>query len=207
MAAKPPGCLWFSCRRVTPEQQNSVSLTCDTSPTMNRTAWKLDKAPTSRHGGNGWDPSSGKEVSKVRTLYGVQTLVSQRQTTGLTTARGWELFLVSGQPGLQLADAAGWANYIAGGTDLRDGGWHHLAVTVDRDDPAGGALYVDGVEVLAFDPTGVAGSLTNTAPLRLGVHPRAHASKGQQTEEVVMVPAGIELFAAQAALLGCVALE
>jgi hypothetical protein len=60
------------------------------------------------------------------------------------------------------------ATFISPGPDLRDGLFHHVAVTVDRDATNGGNLYVDGQVVLTFDPTHLQGSLSNTALLTIG---------------------------------------
>ncbi len=105
------------------------------------------------------------------TTYGVMSVLGKRYTPTPWTALGYELFLVNGQPGLQMADASGFASFVASG-DLR-GGWHHLVATVDRDNTAGGHLYVDGTQVLGFNPTGKAGNLSNGDPLRIGVHPQS----------------------------------
>ena len=42
---------------------------------------------------------------------------------------------------------------------VSDGEWHFVAVTVDRDSPAGIRLYVDGAIEAVCDPTPVPGSL------------------------------------------------
>ena len=43
-------------------------------------------------------------------------------------------------------------------------------MTVDRDSPTGGRLYVDGVVVLTFNPTLEPGDLSNNAALLIGGH-------------------------------------
>ncbi|MEY4385741.1 MAG: hypothetical protein RLY20_1024, partial [Verrucomicrobiota bacterium] len=45
-----------------------------------------------------------------------------------------------------------------------------MAVTVDRDSPSGGKLFVDGQVIYNFDPTGVSGNLVNNDVLRIGQH-------------------------------------
>ena len=60
--------------------------------------------------------------------------------------------------------------YGPAGPDLRDGQFHHVAITVARNNSTGGKLYVDGQAVLTFDPTGEPGDLTAAAPLRIGNH-------------------------------------
>ncbi len=76
---------------------------------------------------------------------------------------GYQLYLDGGTLGLQLNQAG-----FETGLFIANGDWHHVAVTVDRDDPAGGRWYLDGLEAATFDPTVVIGSLDNSAPLRIG---------------------------------------
>jgi len=54
---------------------------------------------------------------------------------------------------------------ISSGPDLRDGMFHHVAVTLQRAVTNGGRLYVDGQLVQTFNPTSQRGSLVNTYPL------------------------------------------
>lgn len=102
--------------------------------------------------------------------YGIMSVVGKRYADG-GTPTGYELFLMDGLPGLQIADGANYANFV-GTNDLR-GGYHHLAVTLDRSATNGGHIYVDGVAVHEFNPTVVSGSLSNAEPVRIGVHPTA----------------------------------
>ncbi len=60
--------------------------------------------------------------------------------------------------------------------DLRDGLWHHIAVTVDRDSTTGGKAYVDGALFATFDPTARNGDLSNNQPFLIGQHATAHAN-------------------------------
>jgi len=46
--------------------------------------------------------------------------------------------------------------------------WTHVAVTVDRDEPAGGLFYVNGVNVASFNPLTQAGDISNTGDLWIG---------------------------------------
>jgi hypothetical protein len=66
-----------------------------------------------------------------------------------------------------------YATFSATGYDLRDGGWHHVAVTMNRSATNGGHIYVDGAAVVEFDPTVMPGALTNSEPFRIGVHPQS----------------------------------
>jgi CHAT domain-containing protein len=82
--------------------------------------------------------------------------------------QGYVLFNSKGKLLLQLADGSGWTNYDSN-VFIADGQWHHVGVTVDRDDLNGGRWYVNGQEVSKpFNPTGRKGSLSNSKPLRIG---------------------------------------
>ncbi|MHC4891449.1 MAG: LamG domain-containing protein, partial [Planctomycetota bacterium] len=84
--------------------------------------------------------------------------------------QGYVMYLWNGQPGFQLADGSGHTNYSSA-RSVADGNWHHVAVTVDRDDPNGLVFYVDGANVRERDPTGRPGSLTNSGDLWVGGNP------------------------------------
>jgi hypothetical protein len=92
---------------------------------------------------------------------------------------GYELLLYNGQLTLEMADGLEWpyGNYDkwsnfwnTESADLRDGIWHHVAVTVDRDKYYGGKLYVDGKEIHTFRPFSRLHSLDNDADLWIGRH-------------------------------------
>ena len=110
------------------------------------------------------------------TTYGVTSIAGKRQSPNTYTTLGYELCLVYGKPTFQISDAPLRAyNYATFSTtnDLRDGGYHHVAVTMDRGSSTGGHIYVDGVAVLEFNPTVMPGSLTNAEAFRIGVHPQS----------------------------------
>ncbi len=106
------------------------------------------------------------------TTSGVMSVAGKRYSPSVYSAMGYELFLVNGVPGFRIANASGYANFNATG-NLRDGGYHHVAVTLDRSATNGGHLYVDGTSILTFNPTVVSGSLSNAEPVRIGVHPQS----------------------------------
>jgi hypothetical protein len=58
--------------------------------------------------------------------------------------------------------------FISSGPDLRDGMFHHVAVTLDRSSTTGGKLFVDGNVVLTFDALSHRGDLSNTGQLLIG---------------------------------------
>jgi hypothetical protein len=105
------------------------------------------------------------------TTYGVMTVIGKRYTPDAYTTIGYELFLLNGAPGFQIMNLSGVATFTATG-NLRDGSYHHVAVTLDRSSTTGGKIYVDGTPVLTFNPTVLSGSLSNHAPVRIGVHPQ-----------------------------------
>ena len=106
------------------------------------------------------------------TTYGVMSVVGKRYSPNSYTATGYELYLVNGVPGFQIANGTSYANFSATG-DLRDGGYHHLVVTMDRSIVNGGHIYVDGVAKLDFNPRVLTATLSNAAPVRIGVHPQS----------------------------------
>jgi len=110
------------------------------------------------------------------TDYGVMNIVDKRDVAGDTSTKGYEMYLVDGQLGFQMSDDQGGPQLGANDTtDLRDGNWHFVAITVDRDDPSGGKLYVDGSLVQTFDPTAAPGDMTTTGiPLLIGIHPSSY---------------------------------
>jgi hypothetical protein len=84
-----------------------------------------------------------------------------------SAGHGYELFLYNGTLGLQLADG-GFENY-GSGIQVADGRWHHVEVTVRRNQPDGIVWYVDGAEAgTRRNPTNHAGSLDSDSPLRIG---------------------------------------
>jgi hypothetical protein len=109
----------------------------------------------------------------------IQPIVSKQDSplprfplTGPVWPVGYSLSLNLGRLSCWLSVPAGRSNnaatFISNGPDLRDGMFHHVALTLDRNAPNGGNLYVDGQVVLTFDPTPFAGSLSNSAPLNIG---------------------------------------
>ncbi|MEO0491347.1 MAG: LamG domain-containing protein, partial [Cyanobacteria bacterium J06659_2] len=94
---------------------------------------------------------------------------------------------------LQLADMGrkdGWTNYISA-PFVADNQWHHVAVTVNRDEANGIRWYLDGSEVgTPANPTGRSGSLDNPQPLVIGKRSDHSSSPGFFSGEM----ADIKLF-------------
>ncbi|MBD2043210.1 LamG domain-containing protein [Microcoleus sp. FACHB-672] len=110
---------------------------------------------------------------------GISKIIDKRiEDSG--TIQGWSFFIYQSRINLQLADGkliAGntWFNYAYSREHLAplpivsDNQWHHLAVTINRDELDGGRWYVDGVEVgQRFNPTNKQGSLSTHIPLTIG---------------------------------------
>jgi hypothetical protein len=101
---------------------------------------------------------------------GAECVVAQK-LEGVGPERGYSLFLLEGTPTtFQLEIADGTATIFSSQVSAMLDGWHHIAVTVDRDSSTGGHWYLDGVEITSaqFDPTPRSGSLANASTLKMG---------------------------------------
>jgi len=133
------------------------------------------------------------------TSFGIMSIVDKRKVGGILTARGFCLNLSDGRLACQIAPPVGfhmtkaslfapstwvplWKGrnaltqvasfiFVSPGPDLRDGQFHHVALTLDRHSKKGGKLYVDGRLVMTFDATKSNGNLANSEPLLIGTHP------------------------------------
>jgi Concanavalin A-like lectin/glucanases superfamily len=104
----------------------------------------------------------------VKTTQSYGTLVEKRNNV---TQAGYHLVLYSGKLLFQLGNATKALNFWdSSSVSINDNVWHHVAVTLDRDNTSGGMLFVDGKLIHTFNPTGLTGSVDNTAPLYLGKH-------------------------------------
>jgi len=92
---------------------------------------------------------------------GAQYIISKR--VGLV---GYEFDIhSSGSLQLFLGDSGGWSGPSAG-SDLRDGKWHHLIVTVNRANNA--TFYIDGVNGGTAGISARSGSLSNAGTMKIG---------------------------------------
>jgi hypothetical protein len=115
---------------------------------------------------------------KTNANSGIQPILDKRQASSAGLA-GYNLFLFNGLVAFQMADGPGstdcstdpssaCTNWSAPpGTGVADGNWHHITVTVVRNQKDGGTFYVDCVRVGTFDPTVRPGNLNNSAHLWL----------------------------------------
>lgn len=104
---------------------------------------------------------------------GVRVLVEKREQVG-GQYFGYSFFLYNGKLHLQLADGTHY-NYGSNLIVPADGNWHFVAVTVDRNNIAGGTFYLSQgtmggftVQTSTFNPTNRQGSVSNSRPLRIG---------------------------------------
>ena len=151
------------------------------------------------HFGAGQDFSVAAWIKPERstTDFGVMSIVEKRRVGGIATALGFSFHLEYGHLSCQLSPyastkwklsdfttpariIAAWqrrnalgpvSRFVSSGSDLRDGQFHHVAMTLERNSKTGGKLYVDGIAVLTFDPTPQSGSLINREPILIGNHP------------------------------------
>jgi RHS repeat-associated protein len=87
--------------------------------------------------------------------------------------RGFRLLLSNGKPQLSIFSSAG--NTVpftaSASADLRDGTFHHLVVTIDRNSTSGVRFYVDGTPLTtSYNPTFAQGDLSNPAIMRIGCY-------------------------------------
>ncbi len=107
---------------------------------------------------------------KTSVTTGAKSFIDKR-TGSIFTPTGYVLWLNAGKLAFIFGDGTEppscYGRYESS-LFVADGSWHHVAVTVDRDDPSGLKLYVDCVSE-TFDPTGHQQSLTNDGDLEMGV--------------------------------------
>jgi hypothetical protein len=103
---------------------------------------------------------------KTKSTKTYNTIIDKRKTH---PSPGYHVVLYRGRPLLHLHDTSGWLNYC-GSTTVNDDKWHYVAIYVERKNPVGGKIYVDGRCDLTFNPTSRSGSLSNNVPLLIGKH-------------------------------------
>jgi hypothetical protein len=81
---------------------------------------------------------------------------------------GYALYLANGQLTFEMVDAASASIIQAGQLVPADNNWHFVAVTISRNDPNGGKLFMDATPVVSFSTVPVAGSLANPSGASIG---------------------------------------
>jgi len=102
-------------------------------------------------------------------IAGERTIVEKRHLNSLSPYRmlGWALYLDGQQLTLEIGN--GLETQVVAGPTIPAGDWSHVAVTVDRDSPAGiGRFYVNGAPFAAADFAPLAGTVSNAADLYIG---------------------------------------
>ena len=108
---------------------------------------------------------------------GQRVIVDKRFEDQEKDVKGYVLYIDEGLLSFQLATGDGtWyclqpdsscSLYHSNGF-VADGNWHHIAVSIDRDNPQGMRFYLDGQLIAIADPTDRMASLANDKPLRIG---------------------------------------
>ena len=113
----------------------------------------------------------------VKTSYTyTQTILDKRDANDV----GYHMVIYSGVVLFQVQGPNGWLNYYnTTSKKVNDNQWHHIVVTIDRDNTTGGKIYVDNVLQHQFDPRLSFGSITNTAPLYIGRHKNGSGFNGR----------------------------
>ena len=98
---------------------------------------------------------------------GIHPIIDKR-TPQSQTKLGWTFTTYDGRLVLDMTDADGASGIWGTPVTISDGGWHHVVVTVDRDQSNGVRFYIDGTLAGTFDPTAVAGDLSTTSDILIG---------------------------------------
>lgn len=105
---------------------------------------------------------------------GAGTIVSKQAGDGGSSYPGYWFAVFYGRLGFMMGTDlySGFAGTVPQGIlDVADGEWHHVAVTIDRQNNANSALFVDGDLGLNLYPEAVVGSTSNNDPLLIGAAP------------------------------------
>jgi hypothetical protein len=127
----------------------------------------VSNSPTINFGTNDFSIEGWIKAFPNSTAFNLNTIIDKRFNQTI----GYEFTLESGSLHLRLSSTPG--SDGTGGTegpDLRDGTFHHVAVSVTRSSSTGIVFYVDGAAVGAADPTSQQGSLSNSAVMVIGEH-------------------------------------
>ena len=100
----------------------------------------------------------------------VNTILDKRETP--YGGAGYHVCLYSGgHLLLQISDASGFVNFWSANSPVyNDGLWHFVAFTVERNNPSGVKVYIDGQLQATYDPTGHQGSIDSQADLFIAHH-------------------------------------
>ncbi len=104
--------------------------------------------------------------AKLTEANGIETLLDKRDPND--GFKGYVVYTINnGFVGAQINTGNNYLNWISP-INIADSQWHHIVFTIDRDNPTGGYITVDGTQTYVFDPTGFVGDVNNAAPLRIG---------------------------------------
>jgi hypothetical protein len=98
-----------------------------------------------------------------------QLIIADRNTSA--TESGFTFYVRSGRMAARMGDGISVARFVddADATVLvSDDQWHHVAITVDRDEATGATMYVDGEPVASYDPCVASGSVGGVVSTFIG---------------------------------------
>ncbi|MBI3189421.1 MAG: hypothetical protein HYZ33_02115, partial [Ignavibacteriales bacterium] len=94
-------------------------------------------------------------------------VIQDKREGGSVGDPGYHVHLYNGTPSILIGDATDYSTFISG-VSVADGNWHHIAITVERANPAGLKFYIDGALVSTKNPTARNGSVSNNAVFTIG---------------------------------------
>ncbi len=122
------------------------------------------------HPGLDFDSSADLTIDAwIHTDSPVREAIVNKKSAAFNTP-GYTFFVGSGVLGFEMADGATTVVCNAG-SGLNDSTWHFVAVTVDRDDPAGLKLYIDGLPLPGTCNPMPIGSMANAEAFLIGARP------------------------------------
>ena len=122
-----------------------------------------------------------------------------RQILRKIYSTGYMLLTINNRLALVLKDSMGQSIYNAAlsSPNLADDKWHHIAVTVDRNNPNGVIFYVDGVNVGSANPTDRVGSLSGSQSLIIAQNFPGDVDEVEIFKQVLSAAEVKSLYAAQ----------
>ncbi len=116
-------------------------------------------------GANGYDWDFSFEAwIQTSKATGLQIIVEK-----ISGSLGYSFYIDNDKLAFKMGDGSV-SSWVSPSSSVADGAWHHVGVSVDRDDPNGLKFYTDGGLTDMFDPTARSGSLVNANDLRIGAH-------------------------------------
>lgn len=134
-------------------RQNALAFTNSDTLTIPNNSTDLDWANKASNG----DFTVEMWLQTAADIDNIATLLVR----GNEASDGWKLEIASGKAKFSWHDGSNSTIAITGDTDVDDGSWHLITVTIDRSSSTGMNIYVDGAsDATAVDPTGNTAAMT-----------------------------------------------